>query len=83
MIVVDYFSRCIEISTLDNETSHDVVQQLKSIFTRHGIPQQVFLDNGPQHSSTEFSDFAKFVHITSSPKFPQSNGEAERELSVL
>ena len=59
LLVVDYFSKYIEISKLDNETSHEVVIRLKSIFARHGIPLQVFSDNGPQYSSTEFSEFAK------------------------
>ena len=86
LLVVDYFSKFIEISKLDNETSHEVVIRLKSIFARHGIPLQVFSDNGPQYSSTEFSEFAnsnKFVHTTSSPKFPQSNGEAERAVHTI
>ena len=37
-------------------------------------------DNGPQFDSAEFSHFAKewgFKHTTSSPRFPQSNGEVE------
>ena len=86
LLVVDYFSKYIEISKLDNETSHEVIIRLKSIFARHGIPLQVFSDNGPQYSSTEFSEFAKsydFVHTTSSPKFPQSNGEAERAVRTI
>ena len=86
LLVVDYFSKYIEISKLDNETSHEVILRLKSIFARHGIPHQVFSDNGPQYSSAEFSDFAKsykFVHTTSSPKFPQSNGEAERAVRTI
>ena len=86
LLIVDYFSKYIEISKLDNETSHEVVLRLKSVFARHGIPQEVFSDNGPQYSSMEFSDFAKeykFVHTTSSPKFPQSNGEAERAVRTI
>ena len=50
MLIVDYFSKYIEISKLDNETSHEVVLRLKSVFARHGIPQEVFSDNGP-HSA--------------------------------
>ncbi|UYV78935.1 hypothetical protein LAZ67_17000317, partial [Cordylochernes scorpioides] len=45
----------------------------------HGIPEEVRSDNGPQFG-LEFKRFAKeygFHHITSSPRFPQSNGFIE------
>ncbi|GBL74402.1 hypothetical protein AVEN_227721-1 [Araneus ventricosus] len=51
----------------------------KSIFSRHGIPDVVRLDNGSQFDpikTVEFKDFAKsygFTHISSSSKFSQSN----------
>ena len=38
-------------------------------------------DNGPQYSSEAYAAFARqfqFEHVTSSPRYPQSNGEAER-----
>ena len=83
LLIVDYFSKYIEISKLDNETSHEVVLRLKSVFARHRILQEVFSDNGPQYSSMEFAKEYKFVHTTSSPKFPQSNGEAERAVRTI
>ena len=53
----------------------------KNILSRHGIPEEVMTDNGRQFDCTAFRDFAKswnFIHTTSSPYFPQSNGMAER-----
>ena len=58
-----------------------MINHLKAIFARHGIPDTVISDNGPQYSSAEFVKFAEdwgFTHITRSPKYPKSNGEAER-----
>ena len=81
VLVVDYFSRYCEIGVLRKSTSQEVINHLKAIFARHGIPETVISDNGPQYSSAEFAKFAEdwgFTHITSSPKYPQSNGEAER-----
>ena len=63
-----------------------MIEWTKSIFARHGIPETVISDNGPQFSSKEYSDFTKlyqFNHVTSSPYFPQSNGEAERAVGTV
>jgi transposase InsO family protein len=46
----------------------------------HGVPSKVISDNGPQFFSSDFADFAKtyeFVHVTSSPGYPQLNGQTE------
>ncbi|UYV71423.1 K02A2.6-like, partial [Cordylochernes scorpioides] len=83
LIVCDYYSRYPEISLLQNLTAQEVIGRLKSIFDRHGTPETVRSDNGPQFQKvlgSEFSKFSKewsFKHITSSPKFPQSNGFIE------
>ena len=83
---MDFYSRFIEISKLSGITADDVIGLLKSIFARHGIPNEVVSDNGPQYSSQRFADFSKeynFVHTTSSPHYPQANGEAERAVRTI
>ena len=43
-------------------------------------------DNGPQYEAETFRHFADkygFIHVTSSPRYPQSNGEAEREVQTV
>ena len=62
-----------------------MIEHTKSIFARHGIPEIVVSDNGPQISSADFLKFAmnyNFTHITSSPHHPQGNGEAERAVQT-
>ena len=79
LLVVDYYSRYIEIALLKRTTATEVIAHMKSIFARHGIPELIVLDNGPQYSSEEFSKFMREYqcqHVTSSPLYPQSNGEA-------
>ncbi|CAM1318041.1 Uncharacterised protein r2_g2626 [Pycnogonum litorale] len=80
--VVDYYSKFIEILPLVGPpNSKTVVNALKEIFSRHGIPDVLMTDNGPQYSSEEFKKYARdcdFNHTTSSPHFRQSNGLAER-----
>ena len=86
LLVVDYFSRYPETVKLTNTTSQNIIDALKNIFSRYGIPEIVMSDNGPQYSSQEFADFAKnydFHHKTSSPHFAQSNGQAERMVQTV
>lgn len=86
LLVVDYASRFVEIAPLTPSRSEDAIHHLKGIFARHGIPEQLVTDNGPQFSGAAFETFAKvygFCHITSSPKYPQSNGEAERAVKTV
>ena len=87
LIVIDYYSRYVEVAAMTKTTkSSEIITALKSIFARHGIPEQVRSDNGSQYDSAEFSHFAKewgFRHVTSSPRFPQSNGEVERGVRTV
>ena len=86
LILVDYYSRYTEMSKLSSTTSSSVIQHMKSILARHGIPETFVFDNGPQFSSMAFTQFALdygFHHQTSSPNYPQSNGEAERAVQTV
>lgn len=67
-------------------TSLKIIENLKCVFSRQGIPDVVMSDNGPEFSSRifrEFSQLWKFQHITSSPRYPQSNGQVERAVQTI
>lgn len=87
ILVVDYYSKYPEIKNLNNDlTSKNVIQALKSIFSRHGIPQIVVSDNGRQFASTEFQMFSNtwnFKSVLVSPYHQQSNGLAERTIQSI
>ena len=59
---------------------------MKSSFSKYGIPELLITDNGPQYACNEFKEFTEkydFKHTTSSPHFPQSNGQAERTVQTV
>ena len=74
------------MSLLAALSSCDVIEHMKSHFARHGIPELLTSDNCPQYASEEFRKFAgacSFQHVTSSPRYPQSNGAAERAVQTI
>lgn len=87
LLVVDYYSKFVEIAHLSKGSNAKlVITQLKSTFARFGIPLEIISDNGPPFNAQEFSLFTSkwgINHITSSPKYPQSNGLAERTVQTI
>ena len=86
LLVVDYYSRYWEIVKLQSMKSERVIIEMKKIFARLGIPEEVKSDNGPQYASKEFQQFAKiwkFNHTTSSSRYPRNNGLAESTVQTV
>ncbi|XP_022795072.1 uncharacterized protein K02A2.6-like [Stylophora pistillata] len=87
LIAVDYFSRDVEVYLVSKSVNTcQTILQLKKILSRHGIPEILFTDNGLQFDLREFTTFSNdlhFEHITSSPKYPHSNGEVERAVQTM
>ena len=86
LLVNDYHSNYPEVAQLSSTSASAVITRMKSIFGRHGIPQIVQSDNGPQYSSQEFHMFAEeygFQHTTSSPLYPKANGKAEKGVEIV
>ena len=86
LVVCDYFSNFIEVESIQSVTTRGVSKALKIMFARYGSPDVLVTDNGPQFSSAEFAAFAKswnFDHVTSSPRYPQSNGKAENAVKTV
>ena len=84
-IIVDHWSDYFELNQLSSTNSSSVIKSLKNQFARHGIPDTLYSDNGPQFASREFKEFASawhFDHQTSSPHYPQSNGKIENAVKT-
>ena len=67
-------------------TSIGAITYFKELFGSYGSPEMLYTDNGPQFDSYAFKEFAKrwsFIHTTSSPRYAQSNGFAERMVQTV
>ena len=86
VIAVDYTSKFFEISRLPNTEASTVINHTKAIFSRYGIPRELVSDNGPQFTFYEYKKFSQewdYKHITSSPRYPKSNGLVERNIQTI
>ncbi|XP_054256963.1 uncharacterized protein K02A2.6-like [Macrosteles quadrilineatus] len=86
LILVDAFSKWVEVIQTRTTTSTWTVQELRKIFSTFGFPQILVSDNGRQFVSQEFKNFMNecgIVHRTTAPYHPNSNGQAERYVQTV
>lgn len=84
LVVVDYYSRYVEVKEMISINVQAVIEELSVIFGRYGLPVSLRADNGPQLSENcnELKTFClengiKLVNTI--PYWPQQNGEVERQ----
>ncbi|KAK3908162.1 hypothetical protein KUF71_018675 [Frankliniella fusca] len=86
LIVVDSFSRWLEVSTpLSNTTANDIIPIIMNLFAMFGEPLAIVTDNGPPFRSQEFDQFCverNIVLLHSPPYHPPANGSAEKSVST-
>lgn len=71
---------------MKSTSSERTIEELRSIFSRFGLPTQLVSDNGPQLVSEEFQSFMEangIQHIKSAPYHPATNGLAERFVQTM
>ena len=81
LIIVDAHSKWPEVIPMKHASSAGVIEALRSLFARYGIPEQIVSDNGSQFTSNEFSTFLMqngVRHIAIAQYHPATNGLAER-----
>ncbi|XP_035225617.1 uncharacterized protein K02A2.6-like [Stegodyphus dumicola] len=84
LIIGCYLTKWVDIIPLKNKSAVEVISKLKSIFATHGIPKTLICDNVP-FNSWKMKSFARdlgFEIITSSPRYPKTNGFAEKLVGI-
>ena len=85
LITVDYYSNFFEIDFLKETLTEDVITKFKHHFARHGVPNTVISDGGPQYTSHKFKMFSVkwgFSHEMSNPGNSKANGAAEAAVKI-
>lgn len=85
LLIVDYMSKFPEVMNIRDKTARTVIEKMKAVYARHGIPKELVCDHVP-FASYEMKTFAaewgiKLTH--SSPAYPQSNRLAERTIKTV
>ena len=87
LVRVAYYSRYYEVDILKSTTTEKVISSLEGMFSKHGLPESLTSDNGPQFISAEFKEYMEkqgIRHHRTTAKWPQANEQVERQnLSLL
>ena len=86
LLIVDYHSKYPVVHKMTSTTSASVAQATAATFGLLGVPVEILSDNGPQFAGAAYNDMcAKWsvTHTTASPRYPRSNGQAERMVRTV
>ena len=86
LIIVDSFSKWIDVIPSSSATSDETIKKLRIVFTNFGLPEQIVTDNGSALTSKEFETFLQrngIQQIRTAPYHPASNGRGEKTIQTF
>ena len=86
LVVVDTYSKYIEVKLMSRTDAESVIETLDIIFSDLGLPDTIVSDNGPPFNSYKLETYCKNHKITllhSPPYNPESNGQAEVAVRII
>ena len=86
LVVVDAFSKWLEVFPLRSATSEAAIESLRVMFARWGLPKTIVSDNAQCFICPAFKAFCAangVQHITTPPYSPKSNGLAEKSVQTF
>lgn len=84
LALIDAYSGFLIVEHLKRKTSGHIIEKITKNFDKIGYPTIMKSDNSP-FASHEFDEFARKHNIVmrfSSPRYPQSNGLAEKAVAI-
>ena len=88
LLMCDYYSKFPIVKKIPSgqSTGQTVVKLTKSLLPEQGVPKVTIADNSPHYDCQSYEQFYKewgFQHMTSSPRYPKSNGFIERQVETV
>ena len=86
LVAIDAHSKWIEATCTSSTSPSCVIEELRTIFAKFGLPETIVTDNGTGFTNEQFRSFLKdngIRHTTSAPYHPASNGLAERAVQIV
>ena len=81
LVVVDHFTKWVELFPMTTIRAVDVAEKLMSVFLRHGIPDTILSDQGSNYQSEllgELYELLDMHKVRTTPYHPQCDGLTER-----
>lgn len=86
IVIIDSYTKWLEVFKMQQTHAKHVINCLRSLFARYGLPDTLVSDNGPPFFSTEFEEYMQkngIKHLFSPPYHAQSNGAAENCVKLV
>jgi hypothetical protein len=86
LVAVDKFTKWIEVAPITTQDLTTIVNFIKYIIFRFGVPNSIITHNGTNFTSKEFKDYCKGLGIKlnfASVVHPQTNGQVEKANGLI
>lgn len=87
IVIIDYFTKWVEaMPTLNNSGETVALSFFNHVVARFGVPQAIVADHGSHfrnHMMSELNAKLGLSHHSSTPYYPQANGQVEAINEVL
>ena len=81
LVVIDHFTKWVELFAMNKITAEEVAQNLMLVFYRHGIPETLLSDQGTNYQASVMNELCELfdIHkVRTTPYHPQCDGITER-----
>ena len=83
LVLVDYFSRWVEVDIIKSTTSETIIKCLDKQFSRYGVPSTLRTGNGPNLVSAEMEEYLNEMgieHRLTTPLWPRQMGKSRDKI---